>query len=162
MFIEGIAVTFDLVSLTIRYSCDNLFLTMAIVEMELNKIRIDENRGEQVIVLKEKEGERILPIVIGIMEVTAIKMKISGVNPPRPMTHDLFYNAITQLGAKIDKIIITKLENNTFFAKLIISVNSRIEEIDARPSDSIAIAIRAKAQIFVDEQVLDNVSNNIE
>jgi bifunctional DNase/RNase len=135
---------------------------MAIIEMELNKIRIDENRGEQVIVLKEKNGHRILPIVIGIMEVTAIKMKISGVNPPRPMTHDLFYNAITQLGAKIDKIIINKLENNTFFAKLIISLNGRTEEIDARPSDSIAIAMRAKAQIFVDEQVLENMSNNIE
>jgi len=132
------------------------------VEMELNKIRIDENRGEQVIVLKEKEGDRILPIVIGIMEVTAIKMKISGVNPPRPMTHDLFYNTITRLGARIDKIVITKLENNTFFAKLIISVDSRTEEIDARPSDSIAIAIRAKAPIFADEQVLENISNNPE
>ncbi len=135
---------------------------MAIIEMELNKIRIDENRGEQVIVLKEKDGARILPIVIGIMEVTAIKMKISGVNPPRPMTHDLFYNAVTRLGAKIDKIIINKLENNTFFAKLILSIDSRVEEIDARPSDSIAIAIRAKAPIFVDEQILENVSNNIE
>ena len=135
---------------------------MAIVEMELNKIRIDENRGEQVIVLKEKEGERVLPIVIGIMEATSIKMKISGVNPPRPMTHDLFYNAIAQLGAKIDKIIITRLENNTFFAKLIISIDDRIEEIDSRPSDSIAIAIRAKAPIFVDERVLNGVSNNIE
>ena len=135
---------------------------MAMVEMELNKIRIDENRGEQVIVLKEKEGDRILPIVIGIMEVTAIKMKISGVNPPRPMTHDLFYNTITRLGARIDKIVITKLENNTFFAKLIISVDSRTEEIDARPSDSIAIAIRAKAPIFADEQVLENISNNPE
>ena len=131
---------------------------MAMVEMELNKIRIDENRGEQVILLKEKKGERTLPIVIGIMEVTAIKMKISGVNPPRPMTHDLFYNTIIRLGARIDKIVITKLENNTFFAKLIISVDSRTEEIDARPSDSIAIAIRAKAPIFADEQVLENVS----
>jgi len=135
---------------------------MAIVEMELNKIRIDENRGEQVIVLKEKDGSRLLPIVIGIMEVTAIKMKISGVNPPRPMTHDLFCSAITQLGAKIDRMIINKLENNTFFAKLVISADSRTLEIDARPSDSIAIAVRAKARIFVDEQVLDNVSNNID
>jgi len=132
---------------------------MAIIEMELNKIRIDENRGEQVIVLKEKEGERILPIVIGIMEVTAIKMKISGVNTPRPMTHDLFCNAISQIGARIDSIVITKLENNTFFAKLVISVDSRTVEIDARPSDSIAIAIRSKAKIFADEQVLERVSN---
>lgn len=131
---------------------------MAIVEMELNKIRIDENRGEQVIVLKEKGGNRILPIVIGIMEVTAIKMKISGITPPRPMTHDLFYGTMKQLGARIDKIIITRLEQNTFFAKLVIQVDGRMEEIDARPSDSIALAIRAKAPIFVDEQVLETVS----
>ncbi|MFA5389239.1 MAG: bifunctional nuclease family protein [Candidatus Omnitrophota bacterium] len=135
---------------------------MAMVEMELNKIRIDENRGEQVIVLKEKDGSRVLPIVIGIMEVTAIKMKISGIDSPRPMTHDLFYNAITQLGAKIDRILITKLENSTFFAKLIISLDGRTEEIDARPSDSIAIAIRAKAPIFADEQMLDNISNDVQ
>lgn len=134
---------------------------MAIVEMELNKIRIDENRGEQVIVLKEKTGERILPIVIGIMEVTAIKMKISGIMPPRPMTHDLFNASIKKLGANLDKIIITKLEQNTFFAKLVFQIDSRFEEVDARPSDSIALALRAKAPIFVEEQVLNSVSNNL-
>ena len=74
---------------------------MAMVEMELNKIRIDENRGEQIIVLKEKAGERVLPIVIGIMEVTAIKMKISGITPPRPMTHDLFYTTIKKLNTNL-------------------------------------------------------------
>ena len=135
---------------------------MAIVEMELNKIRIDENRGEQVIVLKEKGGNRILPIVIGIMEVTAIKMKISGIASPRPMTHDLFYKTVSQLGAKIDRIVITRLEQNTFFAKLVIQVDGRVEEVDARPSDSIALAIRAKAPIFVDEQVLNTISGNFE
>ena len=135
---------------------------MAIIEMELNKIRIDENRGEQVIVLKEKGGDRILPIVIGIMEVTSIKMKISGITPPRPMTHDLFHRTVKQLGARIDKIVITKLEQNTFFAKLVIQMNGRVEEVDARPSDSIALAIRAKAPIFVDEQVLNTISGNLE
>lgn len=135
---------------------------MAMVEMELNKIRIDENRGEQVIVLKEKTGNRILPIVIGIMEVTAIKMKISGITPPRPMTHDLICTTIKQLGAKLNKIIITKLEQNTFFAKLVLQIDGRMEEIDARPSDSIAIAIRTKAPIFVEEGVLDNISTNLE
>ncbi|MBU3912443.1 MAG: bifunctional nuclease family protein [Candidatus Omnitrophica bacterium] len=130
------------------------------VEMELNKIRIDENRGEQVIVLKEKGGDRLLPIVIGIMEVTAIKMKISGLTPPRPMTHDLLYSTIKQIGAKLDKIVVTKLEQNTFFAKLVLQVDGRIEEIDARPSDSIALAIRADAPIFVAEEVLNSVSNN--
>ncbi len=89
---------------------------MAMIEMELNKIRIDENRGEQVIVLKEKSGERLLPIVIGIMEVTSIKMNLSGITPPRPMTHDLLCSIIEKLGAKVDRVIITKLEHNTFFA----------------------------------------------
>jgi bifunctional DNase/RNase len=135
---------------------------MAEIEMELNKIRIDENRGEQVIVLKEKGGNRLLPIVIGIMEVTAIKMNISGITPPRPMTHDLFYTAIKKLGAKIDRIVITKLEQNTFFAKLILQIDSRFEEVDARPSDSIALAIRAKAPIFVEDQILNSVSTNLE
>ena len=130
--------------------------------MELNKIRIDENRGEQVIVLKEKGGNRLLPILIGIMEVTAIKMNISGITPPRPMTHDLFYTAIKKLGAKIDRIVITKLEQNTFFAKLILQIDSRFEEVDARPSDSIALAIRAKAPIFVEDQILNSVSTNLE
>ena len=135
---------------------------MAIVEMELNKIRIDENRGEQVIVLKEKEGDRLLPIVIGIMEVTSIKMEISGVTTPRPMTHDLLVSTIAKLGAKLDRIVITKLEQNTFFAKLVLQIDSRFEEVDARPSDSIALALRAKARIFVEEQVLTRASNNLE
>jgi len=135
---------------------------MAIIEMELNKIRIDENRGEQVIVLKEKEGDRLLPIVIGIMEVTSIKMEISGITTPRPMTHDLLISTITKLGAKLDRIVVTKLEQNTFFAKLVLQIDSRFEEVDASPSDSIALAHRAKAHIFVEEQVLTRVSNNLE
>ncbi len=135
---------------------------MAIIEMELNKIRIDENRGEQVIVLKEKEGDRLLPIVIGIMEVTSIKMEISGITTPRPMTHDLLISTITKLGAKLDRIVVTKLEQNTFFAKLVLQVDGRFEEVDARPSDSIALALRAKARIFAEEQVLTRVSNNLE
>lgn len=135
---------------------------MNLIEMELNKIRIDENRGEQIIMLKERDGERILPIVIGIMEVTAIKMKISGIVPPRPMTHDLFCSTLTKLGAKLNRVIITKLEQNTFFAKLIIDIDNRTEEIDARPSDSIAIAIRLETPIFVEEEVLGKVGNNPE
>ncbi|MFH1479178.1 MAG: bifunctional nuclease family protein [Candidatus Omnitrophota bacterium] len=134
---------------------------MAIIEMELNKIRIDENRGEQVIVLKEKSGERFLPIVIGIMEVTAIKMNLSGITPPRPMTHDLFCSTLESFGIKLDRVIITKLEHNTFFAKIIFKLNGKIEEVDARPSDSIALAIRTKAGIFVEEKVLTSVSTNL-
>ena len=132
-----------------------------LVQMDVSKIRIDERRGEQVIVLKERGGNRFLPIIIGISEVTAIKMKISGIQPPRPLTHDLLRDTITQLGATLQRIVITKLEFNTFFAKLIIQTKEgELHEVDARPSDSIAIALRAEAPIFVAEDVLNQVSSS--
>ena len=132
-----------------------------LIQMEVSKIRIDERRGEQVIVLKERGGNRFLPIIIGISEVTAIKMKISGIQPPRPLTHDLLKNTIAQLGATLQRIIITKLEFNTFFAKLILQTKEgELREVDARPSDSIAIALRADAPIFVAEDVLNQVASS--
>ncbi|MDD4938907.1 MAG: bifunctional nuclease family protein [Candidatus Omnitrophica bacterium] len=125
------------------------------VEMELNKIVIDEKRHDQLIVLKEKGGERILPIVIGLNEASAIKLKISGFQPPRPLTHDLLHTTIENLHASIEKIIIDKLEENTFHAKLVIKTGSGdIKVIDARPSDSIALAVRARAPIFVEDDVV--------
>lgn len=125
------------------------------VEMELNKIVIDEKRHDQLIVLKEKEGSRILPIVIGLAEASAIKLKISGFTPPRPLTHDLLHSAIQNLEANIDRIIIDKLEENTFHAKLVLKTASGSTKIvDARPSDSIALAVRAQAPIFVEEDII--------
>lgn len=125
------------------------------IEMELNKIVIDEKRHDQLIVLKEKGGDKLLPIVIGLTEASAIKFKISGFTPPRPLTHDLFYTAIGDLEARIDKIIIDKLEENTFHAKIILLTSSgKTLTIDARPSDSIALSVRAHAPIFVAEEVL--------
>jgi len=125
------------------------------VEMELNKIVIDEKRHDQLIVLKEKNGERILPIVIGLPEASAIKLKISGFNPPRPLTHDLLHTTIEYLQAKIDRIIIDKLEENTFHAKLVIKAATGEDKvIDARPSDCIALSVRARAPIFVEEEVI--------
>jgi len=127
----------------------------AMVEMELNKIVIDEKRHDQLIVLKEKGGNRILPIVIGLNEASAIKLKISGFQPPRPLTHDLLHSTIENLEASIDKVIIDKLEDNTFHAKLIIKTNSGdTKVIDARPSDSIALAVRAHAPIFVEDEIV--------
>ena len=126
------------------------------VELILNKIKIDENRSEQVIVLKEKTGNRYLPVVIGIAEVNAIKLKLSGFNPPRPLTHDLLLSSIQALGAALKEIRIDKLENNTFYAKLVLSRNGSGEiQVDARPSDSVALALRAGAPIFADETVLN-------
>ena len=125
------------------------------IEMELYKIKIDERKDIQTIVLKEKNGKRLLSIGIGIPEVNAIKMKISGINPPRPLTHDLLRNIIHHLGADVDKVIIDKLEFNTFYAKIILKADhNKIKEIDARPSDSIALALRMEAPIFAAEEVL--------
>lgn len=88
------------------------------IEVELNKIKVDESRNEQVIVLREKDGMRYLPVVIGMAEVNSIKLKLSGIKPPRPMTHDLLIFVIEQLGAKLERVVIDKLQQNTFFAKL--------------------------------------------
>lgn len=125
------------------------------IELELNKIKIDENRNEQVIVFKEKEGTRLLPVVIGIAEVNAIKMKLSGIKPPRPLSHDLMLNIIESLEAKLDRVMIDRLHQNTFFAKLVLrSKNEEELLIDARPSDSVALALRADAPIFASEEVM--------
>ena len=132
-----------------------------LIQMEVSKIRIDERRGEQVVVLKERGGNRFLPIIIGISEVTAIKMKISGIQPPRPLTHDLLKDTIAQLGATLQRVIIMKLEFNTFFAKLILQTKEgELREVDARPSDSIAVALRSEAPIFVAEEVLNQVASS--
>ncbi|MBI4394866.1 MAG: bifunctional nuclease family protein [Candidatus Omnitrophica bacterium] len=131
------------------------------IELILSKIKIDENRSEQVIVLKEREGARFLPVVIGIAEVNAIKLKLSGIEPPRPLTHDLLLKAIRELGASLKEIHIDKLENNTFFAKLVLTRNGSGEvKVDARPSDSVALALRAGAPIYVAEEVLNEAGVN--
>ena len=89
-----------------------------LIEMELNKIIIDEKRQDQIIVLKEKEGERLLPIVIGFLEASAIKMRLSNLVPPRPLTHDLLQSMLVALQATLEKVVIDKLEESTFHAKL--------------------------------------------
>ncbi len=126
------------------------------IEMELSKIIIDEKRQDQIIVLKEKNGTRLLPIIIGLLEASAIKLKISGAVPPRPLTHDLLKVVIDALDAQVKKILIDKLEDSTFHAKIVLlqKSSSREKVIDARPSDSIALAVRVKAPIFVEEDVV--------
>ena len=125
------------------------------IEMELNKIVIDEKRHDQLIALKEKGGSRMLPIVIGLNEASAIKLKISGFNPPRPLTHDLIFSIIQDFGATVQKVIIDKLEEETFFAKIIIkTAEGKLRSIDARPSDSIALAVRFHAPILVEDEII--------
>ena len=129
------------------------------VEVELSKIIIDEKRQDQIIVLKEKEGPRQFPIVIGFLEASSIKMKLSGLQVPRPMTHDLLIATINGLEASLEKLVIDKLVDNTFHAKLIIkTADGTTKVIDSRPSDGIALAVRAGASIFVEEEVLDKAA----
>ncbi len=129
------------------------------IQVELSKIIIDEKRQDQIIVLKEKDGERQFPIVIGFLEASSIKMKLSNVETPRPMTHDLLFLSIDSLGAKVNSLVIDKLVNSTFHAKILLKdKDGKIKTVDARPSDGVALAVRAKAPIFVDEEVLKKAS----
>lgn len=125
------------------------------IQVELSKIIIDEKRQDQIIVLKEKDGDRQFPIVIGFLEASSIKMKLSNIEPPRPMTHDLLVLVIEGLGATLEQIVIDQMVNNTFHAKLELKLkNGKKKIIDSRPSDGVALAVRTKAAIFVDEDVL--------
>ncbi|MFH1359504.1 MAG: bifunctional nuclease family protein [Candidatus Omnitrophota bacterium] len=129
------------------------------IQVELTKIIIDEKRQDQIIVLKEKDGSRQFPIVIGFLEASSIKLKLSGMKVPRPMAHDLLAATIKGLGAKLEKIIIDQLISNTFHAKLVLKTADGSERvIDARPSDSIALAVRTNAPIFAEEEVLEKAS----
>ncbi len=129
------------------------------IEVELSRIIIDEQKKEQVIVLKEKQGPRLLPIVIGIGEATAIKMKLGGLKPQRPLTHDLILAIIGNLKVALEKVVIDDLIEGTFHAKLYLRNHEKKPKVvDARPSDSIALAVRSKSPIFVEEQVLEKLS----
>jgi len=134
------------------------------VRVELSRIVIDERRQDQMIVLKEVGGERKFPIVIGILEASSIKMKVTDVQMPRPLTHDLLLATIEGLGARVERVLIDDLVEGTFYAKIILKTQEEKERsIDARPSDSIALAVRAGAPIFVADDVLARTSiSNIE
>jgi bifunctional DNase/RNase len=126
------------------------------IEVVISKIKIDERQDGQMIFLKEKEGERVMPLMIGISEVSAIKIKLSGVVMPRPLTHDLLSAMLKAFRAQCTRVVIDKLEDNTFFAKIYLKKETNEEfSIDARPSDSIALALREGAPIFIEDEVLD-------
>ena len=127
------------------------------VPMELSRIIISETNDEQVIVLKEVEGSRAFPIVIGIWEAVAIDRNIKGKKTPRPMTHDLIENVIAGLDARLERVIVNDLRDRTFFARLILRRNGKQVEIDSRPSDAIALAVQMKAPIYVEERVLEEI-----
>ena len=111
--------------------------------------------GQHVVILKEKEAERYLPIWIGVFEANAIALKITGVAPERPITHDLIATAFSELTISLARIVVTSLDNEVFFARLFLRQAGREVDIDARPSDAIALAVRLECPIFVSQEVLD-------
>ena len=127
------------------------------VQMELKRIIISEIHEQQIIVLKEVEGERTFSIMIGIFEATSIDRRVKKMPSPRPLTHDLVVNVVEQLGGEISDIYISELRDHTYFAKLRIRINGELVEVDSRPSDAIALAVTAKVPIYVAEDVLDEV-----
>ena len=128
------------------------------IEAELSRIIINEQSDQQIIVVKERNGNRSIPIVIGIVEIFAIDRRLKGIAPPRPMTHDLLGNVIESLGATVEKIVINDLRNHTFFARIHLRANGEIMEIDSRPSDAIALGVATETPIFVAEHVFDLTS----
>ena len=128
------------------------------MEAELSRIIINEMSDQQVIVLKERHGQRSFPIVIGIVEIFAIDRRLKGIKPARPMTHDLLANVIDNLGAKIEKIVISDLRHHVFYATIHLSMNGRTVEIDSRPSDAIALGVASAAPIFVEDHVFEQAS----
>ena len=125
------------------------------IEMTIDSIRVSLMNYQRVVILKEKMAERYLPIWIGPAEADAIAVKLQGVNVPRPLTHDLLGLVIDSLGANINSIIVSDLKNDTFYAKLILNTNGGEMEVDCRPSDALALAVRVEVPIYAEEAVLD-------
>jgi len=128
------------------------------IEMAIDSIRVSLMNYQRVVILKEKMAERYLPIWIGPAEADAIAVKLQGVDVPRPLTHDLLHSVIDALGATINSIIVSELKNDTFFAKIILNVDGGQLEVDCRPSDALALAVRAEVPIYAEETVLDKAS----
>jgi bifunctional DNase/RNase len=125
------------------------------IEMTIDSIRVSLMNYQHVVILREKGADRYLPIWIGPAEADAISMKLQNVDTTRPMTHDLLDSVINTLGAKVNFIVVNDLRNDTFFAKITLNTNGKQIEIDSRPSDAIALAVRTTSPIYVEESILE-------
>jgi len=126
------------------------------IEMTIKGLMVDPITNMPIVILRDKEGERVLSIWVGIFEANAIALQIENITTPRPMTHDLLRNVIHDLRASVQKIVVCDLQENTFYALIYLSLNGETVAIDARPSDAIALALRTRAPIFVEERVIDH------
>ena len=125
------------------------------IEMTIDSIRVSLMNYQRVVILKERMAERYLPIWIGPAEADAIAVKLQDVNVPRPLTHDLLSSVIDNLGANVNSIVVNDLKNDTFYAKIVLNVDGGLVEVDSRPSDALALAVRVEVPIYVEEAVLD-------
>ena len=128
------------------------------IEMNLVGVRVELPTNQPIVLLREKEGERFLPIWIGAMEATAIAFALQGIVTARPMTHDLMKNVLEELGVRIDRIVITELRDGTFYAVIQMQQNGSSFEVSSRPSDAIALAVRVNVPVFANEEVLTEAS----
>ena len=126
------------------------------VEMAIKGLMVDPITNMPIIILRDKDGQRVLPIWVGIFEANAIALQMENVSTPRPMTHDLLRNIIQDLKGLVTKIVISDLKDNTFYALIYVETPGDVVAIDARPSDAIALALRAQAPIYVEETVIDD------
>lgn len=129
------------------------------VEMRIKGLMLDPVTNMPIIILSDLEGQRILPIWVGFFEANAIALQMENVATPRPMTHDLLKNIIHGLNATVKKIVVNNLSDNTFYALIFLEANGETLAIDSRPSDAIALALRMKSPIFVDEEVIKKAKN---
>jgi bifunctional DNase/RNase len=126
------------------------------IEMTIKNLMIDPLTNMPIIILRDKDGQRVLPIWVGVFEANAIALQIENVATPRPMTHDLLKNIIQDLKAEIQKVVVSDLRENTFYAVIYLDAHGETVAIDARPSDAIALALRAQAPFYVEDTVLAN------
>jgi hypothetical protein len=132
-----------------------------LVEVRVQSLGLDRSTNTPVVILQELEGARVLPIWIGPGEASAIAMHMADMEFARPLTHDLLVSVLRGLGGSVKKVIISRVENSTYFAELIVQRNGEVLSLDARPSDSIALALRVDARIFADEGLLERTEVEI-
>lgn len=128
------------------------------IEMDFYELRLDESGADQIIILKEHNGTRMMPILIGYYEAQSIHLALNDIHIQRPLTHDLSMNIIQSLGASIERIVITDLKDSTFYARIYFSTTNGTVDVDSRPSDAIALAVRCQTPIFVERDVLEQVA----
>ncbi|MCI0584431.1 MAG: bifunctional nuclease family protein [Chloroflexi bacterium] len=133
-----------------------------LVEMLVESVRVHMLSNRHVVILKDTERERYLPIWIGPWEASAIAMKLQGLSAERPLTHDLFIAALDRLGVRIDRVVISELAEETYHARLILERDGEEFELDARPSDSVALAVRSAVRILVAEEVLEQAALGVD